>query len=106
MKPAINAQDSHTRSRRRGFRNNEPIAATPTTMPTTEVNTRFQNSIRPWNDAGATNEVAVHFGQSGQPRPDEVSRTAAPLTTIRPSRTATTTANLRNAEGDSWGSRI
>ena len=64
-------------------------------MPTAVVITRFTNSTNAWYDAGATIELSVQRGQVGQPRPDEVSRTAPPVTTIAPSNTAAATVSRR-----------
>ena len=51
-------------------------------MDTTPVNRRFTNSTMGWNSNSATNWSCSQVGQSEQPRPDPVSRTAAPLTTM------------------------
>ena len=46
------------------------------------VITRLENSISPWVCSCGASRVLVHFGQSWQPRPEPVSRTAAPVNTI------------------------
>src|SRR4051812_11487886 len=72
----------------------------------TELSTRLPNSTRPWNDAGATIEVAVQRGHVSQPRPESVNRTAAPLTTSSPIATAAKTASRRKVTGETVGARI
>src|SRR5262249_28276603 len=57
--------------------------ATATTVTTT-VTIRLPNSIQVWNMGSpcvgaATRLLRVHRGQSGQPSPDLLSRTAAPV---------------------------
>ena len=44
---------------------------------------RLPNSTQAWNCRGATTSDAVQFGQSGQPSPEPVRRTAAPETMVR-----------------------
>src|ERR1700722_11843280 len=46
---------------------------------------RLPNSTQAWYWSGATTPDAVQFGQSGQPRPEPVSRTAAPEMMVRSS---------------------
>ena len=45
---------------------------------------RLPNSMKPWMPISgvATREASVHSGQVGQPRPDDVSRTAPPVPTM------------------------
>jgi len=51
------------------------------------VTIRLPNSIQVWNmgspaECAATRLLRVHCGQSGQPRPESLSRTAAPVAMI------------------------
>jgi len=48
----------------------------------------------------ATMLVAVHLGQSGQPSPDALSRTPAPVTTMAADATTPASASRRIAAGD------
>ena len=92
--PATSPSDNHSRSRRRGTRMMLPATASITATDTTPVNNRFKNSIMPWTlSSSGENWPCSHWGQSVQPRPDPVSRTAAPVTTItaRATRAATVT---------------
>ncbi|GAA1858335.1 hypothetical protein GCM10009687_26790 [Asanoa iriomotensis] len=54
------------------------------TTPTTQPSIRLLNSMTPWMPISAfgTYEASVHRGQVGQPRPEPVSRTAPPVTTM------------------------
>src|SRR5579875_1340041 len=56
----------------------------------------------------ATTSAALQRGQSGQPRPDELSRTAAPVDMITVSAMTPASANCRSDRGvgDSTGSAI
>src|ERR1700687_3255343 len=56
-------------------------------MTSGKVSSRLQNSIQVLSSVWpafllATTSAAEHLGQSGQPRPDELSRTAAPVDMI------------------------
>ena len=81
---------SQTRSRRRWppGRNRQAATNTPTAITVTAtVTIRLPNSIQVWNigspcECAATRLLRVHCGQSGQPRPDSLSRTAAPVAMI------------------------
>ena len=61
-----------------------------TAIDTTPVNTRFTNSTIGFSSSGATSRPSLQFGQSVQPRPEPVRRTAAPVTMITPSDTRAT----------------
>ena len=78
--PKTSPTDNHVRSRRRGTRTSEPSTARMTATDTSPVISRFTNSTIGWNCSGATKRSCSHDGQSEQPRPDPVSRTAAPVT--------------------------
>src|SRR5690348_18457678 len=72
------------------------------------VTRRLPNSIQVWNmgspaECAATRLLRVHSGQSGQPRPDSLSRTAAPVAMIPAVQITPARANLRMAAGE--GSR-
>ena len=88
--PATSPHDHRTRSARRGLRASEPSTAAITATDTSPVMSRLPNSIQPWNSASGTNRSCSQVGQSEQPRPDPVRRTAAPVTTIPASRTRAT----------------
>ena len=53
-----------------------------TSTDTTPVTSRFTNSTIGWNCRGATRRSFSQVGQSLQPRPEPVRRTAPPVTTI------------------------
>ena len=53
-----------------------------TPAATTPVKSRFTCSIAACPDDTSTRRSSLQFGQSSQPRPDPVNRTAAPVTTI------------------------
>ena len=89
--PAGCAAASQTRSGRRRApgppgRNRQAAISTATaTTVTTTVTILLPNSIQVWNMGSprvgaATRLLRVHCGQSGQPSPDLLSRTAAPVT--------------------------
>ena len=69
-----------------------PMTTTAMNTPTPMLTSRLPNSTTPCraNCECATNEPSPHSGQVGQPSPLPVSRTAAPVTTIRPSSTIAT----------------
>ena len=72
---------STARSRRNGRRVNASIAAITVITPTIPETARLPNSINACELSGG-NGVPQHFGQFSQPRPESVSRTAAPVRTI------------------------
>ena len=80
--PATRPRDNTMRSVRRGRRLQEPSTAAITAMATTPVKSRFTNSTRAWYSRSATKRSSEQVGQSSQPRPDPVRRTATPVTTI------------------------
>ena len=53
-----------------------------TATETSPVTVRFTNSTMAWYSHGATTRSSAQVGQSGQPRPDPVRRTAPPVTTM------------------------
>ena len=73
-------QDRATRSRRRGRRLRAATTTSTTPMVINTFTRRFPNSTQAWYCSGATMLVAVQLGQSLQPRPEPVRRTAPPLT--------------------------
>ena len=77
--PATSPSDSQVRSRRRGWRRSDPSTARITATDTSPVTVRFTNSTMAWYSNGATTRSSAQVGQSGQPRPEPVSRTAAPV---------------------------
>ena len=52
-----------------------------TTAISTYVSIRLPNSMTPWTPSSrwGTNELSVHLGQVGQPRPEPVRRTRPPV---------------------------
>ena len=73
------------------------MAATATSTMATVMTTltrRFPNSTQAWYWSGATMLVEVHAGQSLQPSPEPVKRTAPPLTTPMASATTESAALL------------
>ena len=81
---------SQTRSRRLRPPGRNRHAATNTSTAISvmaTVSIRLPNSIQVWNigspaECAATRLPRVHCGQSGQPRPDSLCRTAAPVAMI------------------------
>ncbi len=61
-----------------------------TMTDTSPVTVRFTNSTRAWYSSGATIRPSAQVGQSGQPSPDPVTRTAPPVTTMKPRATRAT----------------
>ena len=80
--PTGSSRANIARSRRYGRRVNASTAATTVITPTTPEIARFPNSIRACVLSGGSG-VPPHLGQFSQPRPESVSRTAAPVSTIR-----------------------
>ena len=104
---------SQTRSRRLVpcGRNRQAAMKTRTVMMTSgKLSSRLANSIQVLSSVCpafllATTSAALHWGQSGQPRPDELSRTAAPVDMIAASAMTPASAIRRidRAVGDSTG---
>ena len=67
-----------------GLRIKDPSIAKITDADTAPVKRRLPNSINECDDSAfvGVKEPLEHFGQVGQPRPDPVKRTAAPVTMI------------------------
>ncbi len=61
-----------------------------TAIDTAAVTTRFTNSTMGWSCSGATSRPCSQLGQSVQPRPEPVRRTAAPVITMPTSDTRAT----------------
>ena len=103
--PPTNPSDSQVRSRRRGTRASDPRTATITATDTTPVIVRLTNSII----AGASvisdgvSRPSSQLGQSVHPRPDPVSRTAAPVTTITANARSANSVIRRYAAGETRG---
>ena len=101
------AAASQTRSARRRPAGRNRQAATRTATATTvtaTVTMRLPNSIQVWNIGSprvcaAIRLLRVHCGQSGQPSPDLLSRTAAPVTMITAVDTTPASAIARIAAG-------
>ena len=75
-------------------------------MPIAPEKMRLICSIAAWCVATLTNCVALQLGQSRHPRPEFVSRTIAPLTTIATRSTRFAVVSRRNAPADMRGTRI
>ena len=81
------------------MRASDPRTATITTTDTSPVTSRLTYSMvawpaDSWNSWGASLPSA-QVGQSGQPRPEPVTRTAPPDTMIAASRTSATNVTRR-----------
>src|SRR5262249_21767020 len=70
-----------------------------TARPTTNVNNLLICSIAECCEETSTRLESLQFGQSLQPRPEPLNRTAAPVTTITPTRTRAATQILWNSSG-------
>src|SRR5271168_132724 len=103
--PATSPPLSHIRSRRRGLRKTEPRKAAATATVSTTVTRRFPNSTRPWNCRAGVRCPTEHSGQSAQPSPEPVRRTAAPVSTMRAVRTRARTLSRWLSEGETVGVR-
>ncbi len=80
--PAINAPDNQMRSRRRCSRSSAATKVTPTTTTKVTVTNRLPYSMRGWMLHEPVTRFLKQVGQSGQPSPDPVNRTAAPVRTM------------------------
>ncbi len=112
------AQPSRDTPRRHGLPQRAAMIARPTTTHTTSVSIRLVNSMIPWMPIAAVGARSppVQVGQVGQPRPEPVSRTAPPVTTIstlatrvakavqRITRSGTVTCSARREKGVRTGS--
>ena len=65
---------------------------------------RFPNSMAGCNDSGGVSRCCEHVGQSGQPSPESVRRTAAPVTMFSTTITTVTWVMRRKARGVTPGS--
>ena len=101
MTPPTRPSDSHVRSRRRGSRTRAPSTARMTAIATTPVKRRFTCSIAPWVLDTSTKLLRLHSGQSGQPRPEPVRRTSAPVTMITARASAASRVRRRYVAGRS-----
>ena len=107
------AAASHTKSRRRlpsGLNRQAAMKTTPTMMTSGKFSSLLPNSIQVLSSVCpafllATMSAALHRGQSGQPSPDALSRTAAPVDMITVSAMTAASASRRiDAHvGDSTG---
>ena len=80
--PATSPSESSVRSRRRGVRHSEPSTAAITATATTPVNSRLTCSMAAWFDDTSMSCSSLQLGQSTQPSPEPVRRTAAPVMTM------------------------
>ena len=107
------AAASHTRSRRRfpsGRYRQAAMKIRPAMMTSGKFSSRLLNSIQVLSSVCpafllATMSAALHCGQSGQPSPDALSRTAAPVDMITVSAMIPASASRRidACVGDSTG---
>ena len=79
--PAASTVAGRSRSRRRGRTRKASTPAAMHASPTTVENSRLPYSIHTCVSSSGTN-VPEQSGQLGQPSPEPVSRTPAPLNTI------------------------
>ena len=95
-------QPSRVRLRRNGFWERAAMIAQPTAAHRTYVSMRLPNSITPCTPISlvVVSESSVHLGQVGQPRPEPVSRTAPPVTTISTAMTSAARAARWTVRGD------
>ena len=103
--PAGSSADSFTNDDRRGFASQINRNVPREAMSTTLVRVRLPNSIARWNADRSdrltgTNEPGTHSGQVGQPRPEPVTRTVAPVTAISPLVITAAQANARCSRND------
>ena len=64
-----------------------------------KTTTRFPNSTTGWRLSGGVRCWREQVGQSGQPRPESESRTAAPVTMLARSTASVTRHRRRNRRG-------
>ena len=95
--PATRPSESQMRSRRRGSRRNDPSTHTITAIDTAPVNMRLTNSTIAWPPSAplGVSRPGSQLGQSGQPRPEPVRRTAAPVTMMTARRKPATSTIFR-----------
>jgi hypothetical protein len=95
------AQPRRVRLRRRGLAARAVTIAQPMAAHSTYVSKRLPNSMAPWIPMArvVVSDVSVHSGQVGQPRPELVSRTAPPVTTITTAMTRAASAARRTVRG-------
>ena len=74
-------------------------------MTMTTVTRRLPNSTRLWNCTGGVRWPTEQSGQSLQPRPDPVRRTAPPVTTMSAVRTRARTFSRWLNDGETVGVR-
>src|ERR1035438_7088961 len=97
--PRTSPPDSHRRSRRAGRRRNEATAVTPQAMTSTTTTIRLPNSSSACRLSGGVRWSREQVGQSGQPRPEPESRTAAPVATLNMTVTSVNRQRKRNGRG-------
>ena len=97
--PTSITMPSTIRSRRRGRRYHAASAANATPMETRKVNSRLICSIAACLLETSTTFASLQLGQSLHPRPDPVSRTSPPLTTMMLSSASAATQMVRNSVG-------
>ena len=89
-KPRTSPSAGRVRSRRRGRRSQAPSTVASTASPTIALTTRLLNSTIGCSENSGVSDPGSHAGQVEQPSPEEVSRTAPPVTTIAVSATSAT----------------
>ena len=97
--PSGSSSAISARSRRNGRRNQARIAAARQGRPTTPVSSRLPNSMNACVESSGVSRVPWQRGQSGQPSPEPVRRTAAPVKTISVHTTSAETATQKYARG-------
>src|SRR3954447_20856703 len=94
------------RSRRKGLRRKAVRSAATAPIATKPVSRRLPYSMAPWVSSSVWMTAPWHLGQVGQPRPEPVRRTAAPVKTMSTSRPKATALMRAYSCGDTVGRRI
>src|SRR5664280_3338479 len=95
----IRPPESHRRSRRSGRRKKAATMVATHATTSTNTTTRFPNSTTGWRLRGGGRRRGEQVGQSGQPRPESDSRTAAPVATLSITVASVNRQRKRNGRG-------
>ncbi len=77
-----------------------PIASASVVSTVKNATTRFENSTSEWKPRAGNGSPGWQPGQCSQPRPEPVSRTVAPVATIRTSIATAATASRRKPRAE------
>ena len=102
--PSGSSRPITARSRRYGRRRKASSPAAAAVRPTRPERTRLPNSMSAWVCSGGATPPP-HCGQSGQPRPEPVRRTPAPVMTMPMSMNSAQNATREYCSGVSVGMR-